>query len=214
MREFPVTVRLLDYTALQNAYHGAKICVNQESSPELHDDDFIGYWESNGYTKKNSKPYILKRIKDGHESIIEHIIFVVEVSNVSRALLQQFARHRLLSFSVQSTRWSLKSITNNDHIEFVLPEVLRHDDKALDWVYKGFELVKEMREKYGNDVAKYLIPDCTPTKMLVTGNMREWRHIYKLRKDPPAMKEFNDFCDAFHTAVSEFDPDLGDILSY
>ena len=99
-----------------------------------------------GMIRKQQKQYVLKRIKDGHESVIEHIVLVVEVSNISRALLQQFARHRLLSFSVQSTRWSLKSIIKNP-IGFILPEAIEQDAEVLDWLYKGTQLVKKIQEK-------------------------------------------------------------------
>ena len=213
MREFPVTVKVLDATVLQNALHGSKICVNQEAFPAITDEyeDLIVFWKEDGYDTETAKQYILKRIKDGHESVIEHIVLVVEVSNISRALLQQFARHRLLSFSVQSTRWSLKSIIKNP-IGFILPEAIEQDAEVVDWLYKGTQLVKKIQEKHGNDTAKYLLPECTPTKMLVTGNMREWRHIYKLRGNPPAMKEFNDFCNALWDAVYKLDESLAEIL--
>jgi len=212
MREFPVTVKVLDTTVLQNALHGSRICVNKEAKPLINDEyeNLVVFWDEPGYDTESAKQYVLKRIKDGHESVIEHIVMVIEVSNISRALLQQFARHRLLSFSVQSTRWALKSIIQEP--TFILPLCIEEDQEIMDWLYQGSVIVKSAQEKYGNDVAKYILPECTPTKMLVTGNMREWRHIYKLRRNPPAMKEFNDFCEALRDELHKLDESLAEIL--
>lgn len=49
-----------------------------------------------------------KAIKSGHESILEHITLTYEVNNLSRACLQELARHRHISLSVESTRHTLR----------------------------------------------------------------------------------------------------------
>ena len=43
----------------------------------------------------------------GHESVIEHINLTFRVEGISRALLQELARHRHISLSVRSTRYTL-----------------------------------------------------------------------------------------------------------
>lgn len=200
MNSFPVRVNVLDSTVLSNAYHGSKMCVNQECKLPPYKTIKHVYAEENHPDKLS---YLKRRIEEGHESIIEHFILVVEISNVSRAFLQQLARHRHLSLSVQSTRWALKSIieTNEGIVDYVLPNELHTDPEVLTWLEKGKEILKRCRDEYGNDVAKYIAPECLPTKILVTGNAREWRHIYKIRSKPPAMKEFNVFCDRLYDAV-------------
>ncbi len=127
---------------------------------------------------------------------------VVEISAVSRAFLQQLARHRHLSLSVQSTRWAMKSVIESSKglEHYILPNEIAEDEKIQKWLKQGNKIIKQCRDTHGNDVAKYLLPEATATKILATANMREWRHIYKIRKDPPAMKEFNVFCERLYSA--------------
>lgn len=47
-------------------------------------------------------------IKNGHTSTIEHIVFTFDIKGISRAALQELARHRIASLSVESTRYVLK----------------------------------------------------------------------------------------------------------
>ena len=47
-------------------------------------------------------------IKAGHESILEHITLTYSIKGISRALLQELARHRHISLSVESTRHTLR----------------------------------------------------------------------------------------------------------
>ena len=60
MREFPVTVKVLDATVLQNALHGSKICVNQEAFPAITDEyeDLIVFWKEDGYDTESAKQYV------------------------------------------------------------------------------------------------------------------------------------------------------------
>ncbi len=59
---------------------------------------------------RQPKPFINRLLKAGHESVIEHIVYTFRIEGITRGLLQQLARHRLLSLSVQSTRWSLNRV--------------------------------------------------------------------------------------------------------
>ena len=43
---------------------------------------------------------------------------------------------------------------------------------------------------FPNDTVKYLLPECVPTNLVMTLNLRELRHIYRLRTDKRALKEF------------------------
>lgn len=63
-----------------------------------------------GKPYKNEKPTIdlLKRIvESGHESVIEHAFFNFNIDGISRLCLQELARHRIASFTVESTRYTL-----------------------------------------------------------------------------------------------------------
>jgi len=58
----------------------------------------------------------------------------------------------------------------------------------------ALDLVEELRQAFGNDVAKYYLPECVTTDLVLTTNLRELRHIYRLRSAPNAMEEFRELC--------------------
>lgn len=120
--------------------------------------------------------FIEKAIKEGHESILEHITLTYEVNNLSRACLQELARHRLISLSVESTRHTLKEKINKE--EWITKYLNTLDDN------QQYEL------DLPNDTLKYFIPELWPTNLVITTNIRELRHIVKLRTAPAALKEF------------------------
>ena len=54
---------------------------------------------------------LLKKIIDSkHESVLEHMVFTFKITDISRACLQELARHRIASYSVKSTRYTLKEL--------------------------------------------------------------------------------------------------------
>lgn len=193
---FPLDVRVHNIARLETIVHGGKICVaSQQEHLYQYEEECL--------------PYILNRIDQGHESILEHCYLTVEIGNLSRALLQELARHRFLSLSVQSTRWAMKkALTNSPDANWILPPALygetvypfcpspdaqdKEDAEALLKMVHAF--AKRMANKYGNDTAKYFLPECTPTRLLATANIREWRHIYHLRTQMDVLPEFQELC--------------------
>ena len=135
---------------------------------------------------KDLKPssFIKKAIKAGHESILEHITLTYEVNDLSRACLQELARHRHISLSVESTRHTLKDKAK---------EIFKNNEvNMLENSYLvPFKILCE-KEDITNDKLKYFLPEFWPTNLILTANIRELRHIVKLRTNPAALPEFQD----------------------
>lgn len=85
---------------------GALICTASESKLDM-------YYVDGKLTEKGCE-FVSNLIAKGHESVLEHAVYVFKIEKIGRALLQQFARHRHTSPSVQSTRWALKRVLNNN----------------------------------------------------------------------------------------------------
>ena len=137
--------------------------------------------------------FIKGLIDSGHESVIEHLVYTFSIKGVSRALLQELARHRHVSLSVESTRWALKRIMENpvSMEDLVLPEGV--PDYAKGKLESLLNTAKDLLDRgFSNDVVKYLMPECIQTNLVLTLNLRELRHIYRLRTDKRALKEFRD----------------------
>ena len=138
-------------------------------------------------------------IKAGHESILEHINLTYSVKGLSRACLQEVARHRHISLSVESTRHTLRKHLENEQWMEHLVEGKRPAQRDL--LYDLVNLAKIFDED--NDELKYFLPEFWPTNLILTSNVRELRHILKLRTAPAALKEFRDLARAMYEAVPE-----------
>ena len=153
--------------------------------------------------KKHVPSEVLRRIiKAGHESILEHINLTYSIKGLSRACLQELARHRHISLSVESTRHTLRKYLER-------PEEL---SQRMSWsIYQAgmsstiamlIDMVKAI-PILSNDDLKYFLPEFWPTNLILTGNVRELRHILKLRTAPAALKEFRELARAMYEAVPE-----------
>ena len=150
------------------------------------------------------RPFIEKAIKAGHESILEHITLTYEVTNLSRACLQELSRHRHISLSVESTRHTLRKKSLNRDSLFK-KEVLPKFHKAL----RVFLNDTNVWSFDSNDEIKYFVPEFWPTNLIMTANIRELRHIVRLRTAPAALGEFQELARAF---VSELPDDFKYLL--
>jgi len=186
--EREMIVKLLDATSLTLAAKAAKLCIGKD-------------WEGD-----DEAAYLKTLIQRGHESVLEHVVYVFEVTGLSRACLQQLARHRHISLSVKSTRWALDK--HGDH--YAPPEINNLQDAATFDQYADAEInaAMEMKRTYGNDVAKYLLPECVTTDLILTVNLRELRHIYKLRTGRTAMLEFQHLAKALVACLPEDEQEL------
>lgn len=121
-------------------------------------------------------------IKSGHHSTTEHIYFSFGVEGISRALSHQLVRHRIASFNQQSQRY-VKFTQNYDYI---VPDSLKNDKKFStrinSFVNEAHKLYEEMvAEGIEPEDARYVLPNASETKMLVTMNARELMHFFTVR---------------------------------
>ena len=144
-------------------------------------------------------------IKAGHESILEHINLTYSIKEISRALLQELARHRHISLSVESTRHTLrKNINSLEWFESILIDIAKSAESTVVQAKRDLlSLIIKQNEDLPNDELKYLIPEFWPTNLVLTSNVRELRHILDLRTAPAALKEFRLLAREMYEAVPE-----------
>ena len=148
--------------------------------------------------KEHVPSEVLTRIiKAGHESVLEHINLTYSVKGLSRACLQELARHRHISLSVESTRHTLRKQATEGFVCSAFSDIYRHD-KAM-----GFVIFASQHPELTNDELKYYLPEFWPTNLVLTSNVRELRHILRLRTAPVALREFRELARAMYEAVPE-----------
>ena len=118
-----------------------------------------------------------------HESVAEHIYVNFDCLGFSRLVLQEWARHRIASPTVESSRFTITKILKEGSYDPVVPPQLRDCELYKEWmeVSKDF-LTRAINEKgYKNDVAKYFLTENFRVNMTWSANARAIWNFLKLR---------------------------------
>ena len=159
----------------------------------LQDIERIGrvcYKSEHRITNSSAAPFIRNIIERGHESVLEHISITVRFVT-DRAIANELVRHRIAAYSQESTRYC----NYKDKIEFIYPKNV--SDKQLQLIMEACACAATTYQALIADgatpeVARDVLPLCTKTELIATYNLREWRHILRLRTDKaahPKMRE-------------------------
>ena len=170
-------VKLLNKPDMSIIIEATRTCYNSMSkSDNLGDKDLA----------------LLKKIIDSkHESVLEHMVFTFKITDISRACLQELARHRIASYSVKSTRYTLKELRDTPDNE--LEKFLIEDIEAI-VKYSSIESLKKIKMMLNMsnpdmDKIKYALPECYKTELVWTINLRSLRNFLKLRLSLKAHQE-------------------------
>ena len=119
----------------------------------------------------SAEQFVRMLIKSGHESVLEHVSLTFHII-CDRAIQNELVRHRLASFSVESTRFvkydKLTIINNNPDLN----NFIENNERM-------YRLL--LMTDYPPEIARTILPLCLKTELFMTANLREWRHILKLR---------------------------------
>lgn len=139
----------------------------------------ICYKSENRITEESAKAFVRMLIERGHESVLEHESITVRFI-CDRSISHEIVRHRLASYSQESQRY----VRYNGDIEFINPRM--PNAKA----YEAWQELCERAEETYKELLSYgvqpqqaraVLPNSTKTEVVMTANLREWRHFLKLR---------------------------------
>jgi len=144
-------------------------------------------YKSEGNIKDGSaEKFIRGIIKRGHESVIEHASVSFKII-CDRGVTHELVRHRLASYSQESSRYCDYSAGKfGGELTFIKPCFWAEDDENfLLWKETMARLEKnylELRERGAKpEEARSILPNSLKTEIFVTMNLRELRHFLKLR---------------------------------
>lgn len=139
--------------------------------------------------------FIKMLINRGHESVLEHSFLTVRFI-CDRGILAELTRHRLASFTAESTRYCNYSLDKfGSEITVIAPSYFKGEDSddidSIHWLtaVKCAEQAYIEAVKNGGikpEDARGVLPTCLKTEVVISANYREWRHILKLRTAPDA----------------------------
>lgn len=169
-----------------------------------------------------TEAFIKRTLARGHEAVIEHGTLSLEFV-CDRGVTHEMVRHRLFSFCQESTRYCNYSQGKfGGEITVIEPFFLARGSE----VYETWKHACEVAEMHYMEMlemgmtpqyARSVLPNSTKTTIVVTGNIREWRHFFSLRKfgfsgtPHPQMKQVADMAwDLAYGAYPELFEDLID----
>lgn len=177
-------VTLLNYTPLNICSHAIRTC-----------------WQSfeKGDDGGEKDVELIERVgnKFKHASTLEHLSYNFYIQGISRALLQELARHRVASLSVKSTRYTLKELKKEDKFELGDFEraarfiVLTGDETVDNASIKALENLREILANTTKslDIVKYCLPECYKTELTWSVNARSLQNFLSLRSSKSALWE-------------------------
>jgi thymidylate synthase (FAD) len=143
-----------------------------------------------------------------HASTLEHLVYTFYIQGISRALLQELARHRMASLSVKSTRYTLKELKEAqkfelDDFEEASKFIVLTNNKDVDGASIAAlnNLQALLKQGISNDIAKYALPECYKTELTWTINARSLQNFLSLRSSKSALWEIRDLAKTIYAAL-------------
>ena len=179
----------------------ARTCYKSEDKVEY----IMNTHGSPSFTASSARVLIPKLIKNGHEAMLEFGGAITVKFICDRGVSHELVRHRLASFAQESTRYC--NYGKDEHITFIIPCWLDIKEGTISprivnthaerwWVNhmtRSEEAYNELiKIGWSPQQARSVLPNSLKTEINVSANIREWRHILKLRTSKaahPQMRE-------------------------
>ncbi len=148
----------------------ARLCYSPSGIGELRED----------VSRKDVRDLVRKVLAMGHDSTLEHVTFTFGIEGISRAASHQLVRHRIASYSQQSQRYV------SADFGYVTPKTVADEPALMKEYERHMGASSRLYEKMSKagipaEDARFVLPNATETKILVTMNARELRHFFSLR---------------------------------
>jgi thymidylate synthase (FAD) len=143
----------------------------------------VCYKSEDKITDGSAEKMVRALIKRGHEAMLEHFSFSVKFI-CDRGVSHEIVRHRLASFAQESTRYC--NYGKSGEVAFIRPLFSKDDtvefDNWCDAMMAAERCYLDMIEAGKSpQEARAVLPNSLKTEIVVTANLREWGHFFKLR---------------------------------
>lgn len=211
-----IKVTLLHSTPLHISADGARTCwASQDKSDTDRINSVIGPKDLALIDRVGNQYH--------HSSILEHISMNFFIDGISRACLQELARHRMASLSVKSSRYTLTELKRlasfkssfddlriNAKDEYINKDGILASDYLVmtssdiinsNSVHALDRLRAALANGISNDVAKYCMPEAYRTQLTWTINLRSLQNFLSLRTDRTALPEIQHLARLIYAAL-------------
>ena len=167
----------------------------------------------------SAEKFVASIIKRGHEAVLEHASITVRFV-VDRGVSHEIVRHRLAAYCQESTRYC--NYTKEDfgtEITFIKPEYLERDTDG--WYYWKTSCQQAERAYFKMldwgctpEEARAVLPNSLKTELIMTADIREWRHFLKLRTADAAHPQMKEVARPLLNKFKQLIPVLFDDITY
>jgi thymidylate synthase (FAD) len=144
------------------------------------------YKSEDKITADSAAGFVKHIIKSGHHSVIEHINVSVRFV-CDRGISHEIVRHRLAAYSQESTRYANYSKDKFGNEITVIKPYFWHENSEEYLIWKQAmqnaeqSYLKLLKSGARPEQARSVLPNSLKTEIVMTCNLREWRHVLKLR---------------------------------
>jgi len=154
------------------------------------------------------KDLIAKAIRDKTFDVIEHAVFMFEIEGISRVCSHQLVRHRIASYDQESQRFSVV-----EREDFILPPSVRSNPEAQklfeEILQSSVEAFKKLKElEVPKEDARFILPQCIGTKLVITANARSLMHFFWQRTAPQAQWEIRELAEMMLAECRKVTPSI------
>lgn len=198
-----MTIKLLHNNPLWLASHAIRMSHDNHDKSDTHNsDDNIG-------TKDRS---LISRVgnKLKHKSVLEQLVYWFDIDGISRACLQELARHRTARLTVKSSRYTLNELRRevilDDELstsDVVSKYIVRTGNAAIDCSsYRCLvHIQEELYQGSSNDIVKYCLPESFKTRLQWQIDGRNLQNFLSLRTSKDALWEIQQLAKAIYEAL-------------
>lgn len=146
----------------------------------------VCYKSEENITEDSCIKFVRGIVNRGHEAVIEHASVTVKFI-VDRGVTHEIVRHRMASYAQESTRYCNYSKDKfGEEITVIEPCFFERGTPEWNAWEKGCKAAEEsyfemLHEGATPEKARTVLPNSLKTELVMTANMREWRHFFKLR---------------------------------
>lgn len=144
------------------------------------------YKSEDRITDRSAEKFVRNIVRNGHYSVLEHVNITVKFI-CDRGVSHELVRHRLASYSQESTRYcNYEKDDFGNEITVIRPFFWREDS----YKYGIWKKAMEHAETHYMSLitrgatpqeARSVLPNSLKTEIVMTCNLREWRHVLELR---------------------------------
>lgn len=203
-----MTIKLLHSSPLWLASHAIRMSHdNHHLSDTSNSDDNIGVKDRQLIARVGNK---LK-----HKSVLEQLVYWYDIDGISRACLQELARHRTARLTVKSSRYTLDEVKK-------APSLFNSTPASFDWHWDIIEkfivltgnlevdsssasslcsLQDNLQDGISNDIAKYCLPEAFKTRLQFQLDGRNLQNFLALRTSKDALWEIQQLARSIYDAL-------------